>query len=161
MLSKFSEQIKNIPLWAIPLYGIVVLSVAYIFEYGFGYLPCQLCLWQRLPWTGIVIIGAIIVFYPQTTKYLLKICMLIMIISFGLAIFNAGIEYGFWTSLDDCSSNTELAVQASSLLHSLKNEAIIRCDEPAWTLFGISMTGYNALLSLDALSLFYLMDKNK
>ena len=62
MLSKFSEQIKNIPLWAIPLYGIVVLSVAYIFEYGFGYLPCQLCLWQRLLWTGIVIIGAIIVF---------------------------------------------------------------------------------------------------
>ncbi|MDG1154349.1 MAG: disulfide bond formation protein B, partial [Alphaproteobacteria bacterium] len=84
---------------------------------------------------------------------------LIMIIYLGLAVFNTGIEFGFWTGLDGCSSNTELVTQTSALLNSLGNEAVIRCDEPVWTLFGISMAGYNALLSLDALILFYLMDK--
>ena len=159
MIKKLFEQIKNIPLWAVPLYGVVVLIISYTFEYGFGYLPCQLCLWQRFPWFGIAIIGSIILIYPHTAKYLLKLCVLIMIISLGLAGFNTGIEYGFWTGLDGCSSNTELVTQTSALLNSLENEAVIRCDEPVWTLFGISMAGYNALLSLDALILFYLMDK--
>ena len=161
MITALKTTAKKLPLWVVPLYGASVLAVAYVFEYGFGYLPCELCLWQRLPWVGIIIVGGLMMSYPDKAKQLLNICVLTMIISTALAIFHSGVEYGFWAGLESCSGTVGLATDGASLLDSLENEIIPRCDKPAWTLFGISMAGFNALLSLDALITFYLMGKTK
>lgn len=159
MISGLKTTAKNLPLWIVPLYGFCVLAVAYIFQYGFGYQPCELCLWQRIPWAVVVVLGGVILLKPNMAKSILNILVLVMIVSTGLGVFHSGVEYGFWMGLESCSGATELATDSGSLLDSLENETIPRCDKPAWTLFGISMAGFNALLSIDAMITFYLMGK--
>ncbi|MGB1361112.1 MAG: disulfide bond formation protein B [Alphaproteobacteria bacterium] len=161
MLTGFTQTIKNLPIWVVPLYGVVVLLAVYIFEYGFGYLPCELCLYQRQPWTIVVIGGGLMLMNPIHTKKILWGLSIVMAFSVALAVFHAGVEYGFWAGLDSCSSSSDIATDTSSLLSSLENSTAPSCDKAVWTLFGISLAGFNAILSLDAMILFYMMAKSK
>ena len=76
----------------------------------------------------------------------------IAVLSFGatLAIFHAGVEYGLWQGPAFCSGSTVLANDGKDLLQILQHTASLNCRVAQWTFAGISLAGYNALLSIDA-----------
>ncbi len=142
---------------AIVLVSAVALSAAYISQYGFGLKPCILCLYQRVPYAANIVLGLLAYRYPR----LLPLTAAVFIAGAGIAGFHAGVEYGWWKGLSSCGGDIlPENVSLEELRKSLTQQAIVRCDVPAWTLFGISMAGYNFFVSLDlGLSTLYLLRK--
>lgn len=85
---------------------------------------------------------------PTSSAPLLALIGLIFLIGAGLAGYHVGVEYKWWAGPSGCGGGTGLADNTEALLQALQNEKIVRCDEVAFTLFGLSMAGYNFLASL-------------
>jgi disulfide bond formation protein DsbB len=138
---------------AVAVISAAVLSVAYVSQYVFGLKPCILCLYQRVPY-GLNIALGLLAFlatfrYPRLTTLLLWFAVASFFTCAVIAGFHAGVEYKWWPGLDECGGDiVPENVSLEELRASLTKQAIVRCDEPAWTLFGISMAGYNFFASL-------------
>ena len=131
------------------LYALLVLLCGYVFEYGFGYLPCELCVYQRLPWAIVIVLSTLAFLCKNKAKTLLYLSALALALGACLAVFHAGVEYSLWKGLESCSSFVSLEL-GGGLLDILDTQIVPRCDKASWTLFGISMSGYNAMLSIEA-----------
>ena len=73
-------------------------------------------------------------------------------ISAGLGGYHAGIEYGFWAGPAGCTANLALDGDIKTLTQQLLVTPLVRCDEAPWSFFGLSMAGWNALISLDIIA---------
>jgi disulfide bond formation protein DsbB len=138
---------------AVALASAASLSAAYISQYGFDLKPCILCLYQRIPYT-LNILSGIFAFlatfrYPRLAVLLLALCAGAFFAGAGIAGFHVGVEQGWWEGLPSCGGDIiPQNVSIEELRLSLTHQDIVRCDKPAFVLFGISMAGYNCLLSL-------------
>lgn len=138
---------------AVALVSIGTLAMVYISQYGFGLDPCQLCLYQRKPYFINIALGALAFLLADKNKkaalFLLFTAGFVFLVGAGIAGFHAGVEYGWWKGLEACS-NTTLPSGGSieDLRNAIMNRDVVRCDVPAWALFGISMAGYNFMASL-------------
>ena len=135
--------------YIIGLASALVLSTAYIFEYFANLQPCILCLYQRLPYAAAITIMVLAVFlkkHPRLMPFLFGITAILFFISSGLAVFHVGVEQHFWQGTSECG-NFISADNVESLRKKLLAQPLIRCDEIAWSLFGLSMAGYNFLIS--------------
>ncbi len=138
---------------AIAAASAVVLSAAFISQYGFGLKPCILCLYQRGPYALNITLGIMAFLasfrYPRLTMLIIYITILSFLSGAMIAGFHAGVEYGWWKGLPACGGDiVPRGVGIEELRRSLEHQAIVRCDKPAWVLFGISMAGYNFMMSL-------------
>lgn len=138
---------------AIALGSAAILSAAYISQYGFGLKPCILCLYQRGPYALNITLGFLAFLatfrYPRLTTLLIYITALSFFIGAVIAGFHVGVEQGWWKGLPSCGGDiVPKNVSIEELRKSLTHQEIVRCDKAAWTLFGISMAGYNFLMSL-------------
>lgn len=131
-----------------PLIGLLslasagLLAGAYLFEYVGKLPPCEMCLWQRVPHWLILGLGLVAVFLRRT-GLLLPVMTLIMLVSAGLGFYHAGVERHWWLGPAHCTG-----YNIPTDITAIVAAPIVRCDVPAWSLFGVSMAGYNALLSL-------------
>lgn len=138
---------------ATALLSAMTLGAAYISQYGFGLKPCILCLYQRIPYALNILLGTIAFLatfrYPRLVMLMLYLSAAIFFIGAAIAGFHVGVEQGWWKGLPSCGGAI-LPENASleELRHALTQQEVVRCDKPAWTLFGISMAGYNLLVSL-------------
>ena len=132
---------------------------ALAFEHIGGLAPCPLCLQQRYPyWLGIPI--ALIALLALARGYPRAASALALLVGTGfaagsaLAFYHAGIEWHWWVGPTACAGGA-LPSDVTALLRDLQGDAPPRCDEAAWRLLGISLSGYNALISaaLAAISL--------
>ena len=148
-----AEPARTAPL-AIAILGGVTLIGAWIFQYGFGLQPCPLCLEQRyayyfsIPLAVLVLLG---VSYGASRKVLtaaLVVIALAMLWNAGLGGYHAGVEWKFWEGPRGCSGGLGDLGTAGGLLESLKTIRVVRCDEIPWSFLGISLAGYNAIISL-------------
>ena len=130
---------------AIPL-GL--LGGAYVSQYGFGLYPCEMCWWQRYPHFAAIPLAAIGLATRQTAWTWLA--LLAVAVSGAIGGFHAGVEYGWWEGLTSCSTT---ARSGGDPLEAIMNAPIIRCDVPQWTLLGISLAGFNFLISLGGAAL--------
>jgi disulfide bond formation protein DsbB len=73
---------------------------------------------------------------------------LVMLASAGLGAYHAGVEWLFWPGPADCSGPIQGFGQASDLLRQLNSVHVVRCDNAAWRFLGVSLAGYNVLISL-------------
>lgn len=139
------------------LASVVALLGAFISQYGFGLKPCVLCIYQRWPY-GVVIAVAIIALLlkGRYTRTALVVCGLALLVDAGIAAFHVGVEQGWWKGTTSCTGTVGTAQTVEELRKQLMATPIVRCDEPAFVLFGISMAGYNFLyaLALAAFALF-------
>jgi disulfide bond formation protein DsbB len=71
------------------------------------------------------------------------------LVSAGLGAYHAGVEWGVWSGPDGCTANLSLDGNISQITDQLLATPVVRCDDVAWSLFGLSMAGWNALISLD------------
>lgn len=130
-----------------------VLATAYISQYGFGLKPCILCLYQRIPYALNISFGLLAFLatfrYPRVVTLLLWISALTFFAGAAVAGFHAGVEYGWWKGLPACGGDIlPENVSLEELRKSITHQAVVNCDKAAWTLFGVSMAGYNFLTSL-------------
>lgn len=157
-------MLKNLPSniipWAILGLSAATLGTAYVFQYGFGYEPCHLCLQERIPY--IFAIGAALIAGILSREANLGIspvifmglCAAAFAIGAGLSGYHAGVEYGWWEGPSTCTGNNLVADSLEDLQAALQGEVHApRCDQPAWTLFGVSLAGLNFLISLALLAL--------
>jgi disulfide bond formation protein DsbB len=137
----------------IALLGLLTIGGFFFFQCVLGYPPCPLCLEQRkafyvcVPLAALLLLGA---GYGASRKVLLlgfAVIMLAMLWNAGLSAYHAGIEWKFWPGPTECSGPID-KLGAGSLLNRLQNIHIVRCDEAAWRLFGISLAGYDVIVSL-------------
>ncbi|WP_298192161.1 disulfide bond formation protein B [Novosphingobium sp.] len=124
--------------------GTLILAV-YVAQYGFGLAPCDMCWWQRYP-HFVAIAFAIAAFAVRGTRLgaaLVLLAALAIGVSGVIGAFHAGVEYGWWQGPTACSSTS----LGNDPLASIMNAPLIRCDTPAWTLHGVSLAGFNFLIS--------------
>lgn len=140
--------------WIVLAAGIVTLGGALAFQYIGGLEPCALCLTQRQPYWVAIPAAALAVFFSREANLglwaliFLGICAAAFAVSGGIAFYHAGAEYGWWPGPASCSTGGGVAGSIEELRASLENAAIVPCDEAPWSLFGISLAGYNFLISL-------------
>lgn len=131
-----------------------LLLGALAFQFLGGLAPCKMCIWQRWP-HGIAIVLAAIVLATGQPR-LAWAGVLLMLVSTGLGTYHAGVEQGWWPGPDTCTSGPIGDQSAEDLLNQILATPLVRCDEIPWSLFGISMAGYNALISAGLTALWFL-----
>ncbi|MBL6761295.1 MAG: disulfide bond formation protein B [PS1 clade bacterium] len=145
--------------------ALAVITAALLSEYWGGLLPCALCLKQRVAFYVALPLLALAYLYaekaPRAMRGLLVTIGVLFLANAGLGFYHAGIEYGWWLGPASCGGGGAQALDTNALLEALKSNAMVRCDAPAFTLFGISMAGYNAIacLGLAALAFYPQHDK--
>lgn len=123
------------------------LLAALYFQYVMGLAPCPLCIWQRWPHLAAVLIGLGLVVLGW--RWLTLAGAAACLTTAGIGAWHYGIEQKWWRGPDSCTGNSLAGVSASDLLNPAADVgAVVRCDEIAWSLMGISMPGWNVILSL-------------
>jgi disulfide bond formation protein DsbB len=134
------------------LAAAAAIGGALVFQHGFGYQPCKLCLMQRDPYyLAIPVAFATAVAPPQSpwSRVGLGALALIFFISAGLGAYHAGVEWGFWPGPNDCgSAPAPQAAGMDDFLRSLERTRVISCAEAAWRFLGLSLAGWNVVISL-------------
>ncbi|MDM8011589.1 MAG: disulfide bond formation protein B [Parasphingorhabdus sp.] len=142
--------------WLAFLLPAALLGGALISQYGFGLYPCEMCMWQRWPHLVAILLAAAALAFRRISMVVpLVVAAAIAILISGLiGGFHAGVEYDWWEGLTSCSTNLPAG---GDLLDSIMNAPLVRCDVAPWTLFGISLAGFNFLLSVSGAALILLM----
>lgn len=125
-----------------------VLAGAYAFEYIGGLAPCKLCLYQRIPYMLVMLFSTGALFSLAFARFAHAAIILIFAVSVGLGVYHAGVEWHWWQGPVSCSSTLGDARNIEEMLETLLRTPVVRCDEIPWSLFGLSLAGYNALISL-------------
>jgi disulfide bond formation protein DsbB len=134
--------------------GLLTICGFLFFEHVLGYPPCPLCLEQRnafyvsVPLAALLCLGA---GYGASSKVMIAgfaVIAAVMLWNTGLSAYHAGVEWKFWAGPNDCSGPLAGFGPAGNLLKQLENIRIVRCDEAAWRFLGISLAGYDVLISL-------------
>ncbi len=143
--------------------GIGAINAAFFMQYVVGVQPCILCLYQRVPYVAVGLLGlAALAFGGRRRKLrvaLLALMALAMLIDCGTAIFHVGIETHLWAGTPGCGVPSP-AASVEELRAQLLAGPVVRCDEVAWSLFGISLAGYNIVITL-AMAVFALAATRK
>jgi disulfide bond formation protein DsbB len=132
-----------------------VLGSAYTFQYWGELPPCILCWWQRYAHMGVLAF-AVLALLPVGSglrAVLLLGAAVTALAGAGIAGFHVGVEQHWWQGTAECGSTFGPATSIEEMRQRLLAQPVVRCDEVAWSLFGISMAGYNVLISL-ALAVF-------
>ncbi|MEO8724138.1 MAG: disulfide bond formation protein B [Sphingobium sp.] len=131
---------------------VVLLGGAIGSQYLGGLHPCEMCMWQRWPHLVAIFLalGAIAMrATPKVSAALTAFAALAIATSGGIGAFHAGVEYGWWQGITACSV-AAVAGNAQDMLKAIMAAPLVRCDVAPWSLFGVSLAGYNALISLGA-----------
>lgn len=107
--------------------------------------PCKLCIWQRWPHVIAVLIGVLFLLRPRPLLALLG--ALATLSTAGIGLYHAGVEQKWWPGPDTCTAGPVSGLSADELFEKIMNTPLVRCDEIPWQLFGISMAGWNAIIS--------------
>jgi disulfide bond formation protein DsbB len=133
------------------------IAGAWVFEY-FGFAPCDLCLQQR--WAYYIGVPAAVAaaaagaVWPRVGGWLLWAVALIFAGSAVFGAWHAGVEWGFWPGPAGCTgSATQKAADMNDFLRQMQGTRLVRCDEVAIRIFGLSLAGWNAVVSLAMASL--------
>lgn len=123
-----------------------LLGGAYIGQYLFDLYPCEMCWWQRYPHFAALLLGLAALVRP--VRALVVLAALAILASGLIGAFHAGVEYGWWQGLTACSARATAG--AADPMAAIWDAPIVRCDDVQWSLFGISLAGFNFLISTAA-----------
>ena len=122
-----------------------LLAGAFVFQ-AFGYAPCHLCVLQRWPHAAAIVIGALALALGWLLLPMLGAGAALA--AAGLGIYHTGVERHWWQGPTTCTSGSVAGLDPKVLLDQILAAPIVRCDEVAWQLLGLSMASWNALASL-------------
>ncbi|MCM2293527.1 disulfide bond formation protein B [Allorhizobium sp. BGMRC 0089] len=132
-----------------------VVGGALCFEYLGGYIPCELCLLERKPYYIGAAIGMLTVLMAalglpaKVIRNLVLLLGVIMLISAGIGIYHAGVEWHFWEGPSACTATTGAGFTGTGdILAQLNSFKGPSCDQAALRIFGVSLAGWNVVASL-------------
>lgn len=127
------------------------LGVALTTQYGFGLQPCVLCIYQRIPYVAAALLAAMALSPRMSMRAklaLIALCGVAFAVDAGIAVFHVGVEHHWWEGLAACVGGGAAQAQSVDALKAmLAGPPPVPCDQIPWSLFGISMAGYNALFA--------------
>jgi disulfide bond formation protein DsbB len=130
------------------LISLFALISAYFIEYILGHQPCNLCLIERIPYMGALIIIIINFKFNHLEKYLIFLLIFIFLASTLISLYHLGIEQGFITESLVCDlKNSSKILSKEEILQQLQQK-IVSCKDVTFKIFGLSLTSYNILISL-------------
>ncbi|MEH6545897.1 MAG: disulfide bond formation protein B [Sneathiella sp.] len=134
------------------------LGLAFTAQYVFDLWPCVLCLYQRWPYGAVILIALIGLLVGKKTGsvYFLLLCAVGFAATAAIGGFHVGVEQGWWEGTAECVGDTSKAISVQELKAQIMSAPVVRCDDIAWSLFGISMAGYN-LIAASMLAVFSLV----
>lgn len=139
------------PALLLALASVGVLGSALFFQFVLGYQPCVLCIMQRWPYVAVISFGLLTFLFRRWQGLgdaLLVASGLALLAGAGIAAYHVGVEQHWWAGTASCGSTASKAMSLEELRAQVMAAPVTRCDEVAWSLFGISMAGYNVVISL-------------
>ena len=139
---------------AIFVLSAATIAGAWFFEFVIELPPCPLCLEERIPYHVIIPLSLLmaIAAFVHAPQKLLTVGFLVIIAAVlcgaALGTYHAGVEWHLWAGPADCSGPISDIKAGGALLNQLQSIHVVRCDEAAWRFLGISLAGYNVLISL-------------
>jgi disulfide bond formation protein DsbB len=143
------------------LASAATLSVALMAQYGFDLYPCELCIQQRYPYVGVIVLAAVAMALPCYRAYLLWGCAAFFLAGAGLAIEHVGVEQDWWESASGCTAHTNAGATLDELRAMIAASPLVSCSDPAAVILGLSLAAWNAIvaMSLAGLTLYHLLKK--
>ena len=123
----------------------LLLGGALLSQYVGGLYPCEMCIWQRWPHGAAILFAGIAIASPldaPRTRPLVLLAALAIAVSGAIGAFHAGVEYKWWEGITTCTTN------GATSLQDILNVPLVRCDQVQWSFAGISLAGFNAIISL-------------
>jgi disulfide bond formation protein DsbB len=107
-------------------------------------VPCEMCMWQRWPHLAAIVLAlaAILTRKTPASRPFTLLAALAILVSGGLGVYHAGVEYHWWQGPPRCTGG------GFTSLADLMKAPVVLCDIPQWRLFGISLAGFNAIISI-------------
>ncbi|MSP47379.1 MAG: disulfide bond formation protein B [Xanthobacteraceae bacterium] len=139
---------------AIAVIGVLTMAGFFFFQYALGYPPCPLCLEQRyafyvsVPLAAMILLGRSVGSSRKVLMLALCAIAAAMLWNAGLGVYHSGVEWKWWPGPTDCSGALPNFNAGGSLIDQINRTRVIRCDEAAWRFLGLSLAGYNVLVSL-------------
>jgi disulfide bond formation protein DsbB len=148
------DQLRSARLLAL-VAPAVLLGGAYISQYGFGLFPCEMCWWQRYAHFAALAFALLAFALPRQRAPI--VLAAVAIFASGLiGGYHAGVEYHWWEGFTSCTANP--LATGGNPLDAIMGAPMIRCDTAQWTLLGVSLAGFNFVLStLAAIGVFALL----
>jgi len=148
-------NLRTIPRVRLVALAIVAVSVgaiamAFVAQYAFGLEPCILCLYQRVPFALAAVLAAVALLpftRGQVSLWLTTACGIVFLAGSALAFYHVGVEEHWWASVAACGGAPSTGLSVEDLADQLANGPQKPCDEVNWRLFGLSLAGYNVLIS--------------
>jgi disulfide bond formation protein DsbB len=137
------------------LASAAVVGGALLSQYVGGLQPCELCLYQRWPYYGVIIITLVAVAVGRSglTGAILALAALAFLIGAGLAFYHVGVEQHWFAGPTACTGGGAAGDSLEDFRRRLLAQQPVACDQPQWTLFGVSLAGWNLLASLGLVAL--------
>ena len=132
----------------IAIASFIVVGSAISSEIFGGLAPCVLCLYQRIPYAITIALGLAGFAAPRLLVPLMLLAALAFLTGGGIAVFHVGVEEAWWTGTEACVGTQDKAASIDELRAQIMATPVVRCNDIQWSLFGISMAGYNVLTSL-------------
>ncbi len=138
---------------------LALLAGAWSFQIWGGLFPCEMCWWQRYGHIAALVCGVLALLVTgQARRALVMLAGLGIASSALIAGYHAGIEYGWWHGVTACTSLVKFG--GGDPLAAIMNSPAVRCDEVQWQMAGISLAGFNFMISgLSAVAIFVLVGK--
>ena len=132
-----------------------LLGGALFSQYVGGLYPCEMCYWQRWPHGAAILLALGAFFSPARARSLVLLAALAIAVSGAIGAFHAGVELGWWEGITHCTAT------GAASLQDILNVPLIRCDQVQWEFLGISMAGWNAILSLGGAAAILALARSK
>ncbi len=126
--------------------SIALLLGAYGFQHLGELAPCKMCIWQRYPHGVAAVIGILALLLPAL-HFLPLLGAVATLVTASIGAFHAGVEQGWWEGPSSCTSGDIGGLSAQELMNQIMSAPLVRCDEIPWQMLGLSMAGWNAVLS--------------
>src|SRR6476646_2599706 len=128
-----------------------LLAGAFGSQYLGGLYPCEMCWWQRYAHMAALAVAALAFTAPAPStrsRVLTLLAALAIAVSGGIGVYHAGVEAKIFQGFTTCTATVHAGASTADLLKEITHAPLVRCDEVQWSFLGISMAGWNAIISL-------------
>ncbi len=142
----------RLPGLLVVLVSLGALAAAFASEYWGGLAPCVLCIYQRYAYGAAIAVGLAAFALGRHLgwrRVTIALAGLVFLAGAGIAFFHVGVEQLWWRGTEACHApGFDAGMSIAELRKQLLETAFVPCDEVRWSLFGVSIAGYNVLASL-------------
>ena len=150
MSARLTEPIwhRYVPI-VLLLIAFTALGSAYTAEFAYSLEPCVLCIYQRIPFAVIGVLGVLAYLFKDRMAMVVLTALagIVLFIGAGIASYHVGVEQHWWASVASCGGAPDQALSIKQFQALLQQKPEKACGEVDWTILGISMASYNAVFS--------------